>query len=157
MARAESSLIIDCPIDEVFTYLADIAKGMEWQSELLEVQQTSGGPVGVGTNLKEVRRLLGRNMETSFTITDYEPESKLGFKSTSGPIPMRAYYCLEKISGEGVSKGGQQEGSGDATKVTMTVEAELTGIFNMTEPLVVNTAKKQMATDLAKLKELLES
>ncbi|HIN06702.1 MAG TPA: hypothetical protein EYM65_10790, partial [Dehalococcoidia bacterium] len=65
MARAESSLVINRPIDAVFAYLADIAKGMEWQSELLEVQQTSDGPVGIGTNLREIRRLLGRNMETS--------------------------------------------------------------------------------------------
>lgn len=143
MARAESSLVIDCPASKVFAYMADITKGTEWQSELLEVEQTSSGPVGIGTTLKEVRRLLGRNMETAFTITDYEPDSKLGFKSTSGPIPMRAYYTLD--------------GSGEGTKVTMTVEAELTGIFKMTEPLVVHTAKRQMDTDIAKLKEILEA
>ena len=153
MARAESSLVINRPIDAVFAYLADIAKGMEWQSKLLEVQQTSDGPVGIGTNLREIRRLLGRNMETSFTITDFDPESKLGFKSTSGPIPMRAYYSLESVSPEGVN----QEGSVDATRVNMTVEAELTGIFKMTEPLVVHSAKRQMDADIAKLKEILEA
>jgi uncharacterized membrane protein len=153
VARAESSLVINRPIDAVFAYLADIAKGMEWQSELLEVQQTSDGPVGIGTNLREIRRLLGRNMETSFTITDFDPESKLGFKSTSGPIPMRAYYSLESVSPEGVN----QEGSVDATRVNMTVEAELTGIFKMTEPLVVHSAKRQMDADIAKLKEILEA
>ena len=158
MARAESSLVINRPIDAVFAYLADIAKGMEWQSELLEVQQTSDGPVGIGTNLREIRRLLGRNMETSFTITDFDSESKLGFKSTSGPIPMRAYYCLDIVSREAVSgEAIKPEGSGDATRVTMTVEAELTGIFKMTEPLVVHSAKRQMDADIAKLKEILEA
>ena len=158
MARAQSSLVINRPIDKVFAYLADIAKGMEWQSELLEVQQTSSGPVGIGTDLKEVRRVLGQNMETSFTITDYEPESKLGFKSTSGPIPMRAYYSLDRVTREGVrGEAIRPEGSGDATRVTMTVEAEMTGIFKMTEPLAVHSAKRQMDADIAKLKAILEA
>ena len=143
MARAEASLIINCPVGKVFAYLADISRGTEWQSELLEVNQTSNGPVGIGTTLREVRRLMGRKIETAFTVTEYEPDVSLGFKSTSGPIPMRASFSLD--------------GSSNGTKVTMTVEAELTGVFKMTEPLVVHGAKKQMDADIAKLKELLEA
>ena len=143
MARAEASLVINCPVDKLFAYLADISKGTEWQSELVEAQQTSSGPVGVGTTISEVRRILGRNLETSFTITEFVPDCRLEFKSTSGPIPMRAYYSLEE--------------SGGGAKVTMVVEAELTGVFKMTEPLVVNTAKRQMDADIAKLKDILEA
>ena len=143
MVRAESSLVINCPIDKVFAYLADISRGTVWQSELVEAKQTSSGPVGVGTTISEVRRILGRNLETSFTITEFVPDRRLGFKSTSGPIPMRAYYSLEE--------------SGGGAKVTMVVEAELTGVFKMTEPLVVQTAKRQMDADIARLKEIMEA
>ena len=143
MARAEASLVINCPAGKVFAYLTDITKGTEWQSELLEVQQTSDGPVGIGTTIREVRRFLGRNLETAFTVTEYEPDCKLGFKSTSGPIPMRGYYSLEE--------------TGDGAKVTMAVEAELTGVFKMTEPLMVHSAKRQMDADIARLKEILEA
>ena len=143
MARAEASLVINCPVDKVFAYLADIPRGTEWQSELVEVQLTSSGPVGVGTTIREVRRFLGQNLETAFTITEYEPDCRLGFESTSGLIPMRAFYSLE--------------GTGDGAKVTLAVEAELTGVFKMTEPLVVNSAKRQMDADIARLKEILEA
>lgn len=143
MARAEVSLVINCPVDKVFAYLADISRGKEWQSELVEVQQTSSGPVGIGTTIREIRRFLGRNLETAFTVTEYEPDYRLGFESTSGPIPMRAYYNLE--------------GTGDGAKVTLAVEAELTGVFKMTEPLVVHSAKRQMDADIARLKEILET
>ena len=87
MARAEASLIINCPVGKVFAYLADISRRTEWQSELLEVHQTSSGPMGIGTTLREVRRLMGQKMETAFTVTEYEPDVSLGFKSTSEPIP----------------------------------------------------------------------
>ncbi len=143
MARAEASLVINCPVSKVFAYLADIPRGAEWQSELLEVQLTSSGPVGIGTTVREVRRFLGRNLETAFTVTEYETDSRLGFESTSGPIPMRGYYSLE--------------GTGDGAKVTLVVEAELTGVFKMTEPLVVHSAKRQMDADIARLKEILET
>ena len=143
MARAEASLVINCPVSKVFAYLTDIPRGTEWQSELVEVQLTSSGPVGIGATIREVRRFLGRNLETAFTVTEYEPDSTVGFKSTSWPIPMRAYYSLEE--------------SGDGAKVTMVVEAELTGVFKMTEPLVVQTAKRQMDADIARLKEILEA
>ena len=143
MARVEASQVINCPINKIFAYLTDIPRGTDWQSELVEVQQTSSGPVGIGTTIREVRRLLGRNLETDFTVTDFEPDHKLGFKSTSGPIPMRGHYSLE--------------GVGDGAKVTLTVEAELTGVFRMTEPLVVHSAKKQMDADIARLKEILEA
>ena len=143
MVRAESSLVINCPIDKVFAYLADISRGTVWQSELVEAKQTSSGPVGVGTTISEVRRILGRNLETSFTITEFVPDCRLEFKSTSGPIPMRAYFSLEESSG--------------GAKVTMVMEAELTGVFKMTEPLVVSSAKRQMDADIARLKEIMEA
>ena len=142
MARAESSLVVNCPMDKVFALLADISRGTEWQSALLEVQLTSNGPMGIGTTIREVRRLLGRNLETAFTVTEYEPDNRLRFKSTSGPIQMQAYFSLDATS--------------EGTKVDMTVEAELTGVFKMTEPMVVFSAKRQMDSDLAKLKEILE-
>lgn len=143
MARAEASSIINCPVGKVFSYLADVSRGTEWQSELLEVEQTSNGPTGVGTTLREVRRLMGRRLETAFTVTVYEPDTRLGFKSTSGPIQMYASFSLNR--------------SGDGTTVTLAVEAELTGVFKMTEPLVVHSAKRQMDADIAKLKEILEA
>ena len=143
MARAEASLLIDCPVGKVFAYLTDIPRGTEWQSELVEAHQTSCGPVGVVTTIREVRRFLGRNLETVFTVTEFEPDHRVAFKSVSGPIPMRAHYSLEA--------------RGDGTSVTFAVEAELTGVFRMTEPLVVHSAKRQMDTDIAKLKELLEA
>jgi len=143
VARAETSLVINCPVDKVFAYLTDIPRGTEWQSELVEVQQTSSGPVGIGTTIREVRRFLGRNLESTFTITEYEPDYRMGFESTSGPIPMRAYYSLE--------------GTASTAKVTLAVEAELTGVFKMTEPLVIHSAKRQMDADIARLKEILEA
>ncbi len=143
MARAEVTVAINRPAADVFARLIDIDRGTEWQEELVEAKQTSSGPFGVGTTIQEVRRFMGKQIESAFQITEFESGQKMSLESTSGPIPMRAYYILTPVDG--------------GTSLNLAIEAELTGVLKMTEPLVVSTAKKQITADLAKLKELLEA
>ncbi len=142
MARADMSVVINCPAPDIFAYMTDVVNGTEWQEDLVEAQQTSTGPMGVGTTIREVRQFMGRRLESVFKITEHEPGRKLSFESTSGPLPLRGHYDLEPVAA--------------GTKVIMVVEAELTGVFKMTEPLVVHSAKRQLDTNLTKLKALLE-
>ncbi len=142
MARAEMSVVINRPAPDIFAYMTDVVRGTEWQEDLVEAQQTSTGPMGVGTTIQEVRQLMGRRLESVFKITEHEPGRKLSFESASGPLPLRGHYDLEPVAA--------------GTKVTMDVEAELTGVFKMTEPLVVHSAKRQLDASLTKLKALLE-
>ena len=143
MARAEVTVAIKRPAADVFACLIDIDRGTEWQAELVEAKQTSSGPFGVGTTIQEVRRFIGRQIESTVQITEFEPGRKMSFESTSGPIPIRGNHTLEPVDG--------------GTSLNLAIEAELTGVLKMAEPMVVNTAKKQITADLAKLKELLEA
>ena len=143
MAKAEVSLIVNRQAHDVFAYLTDIDKETEWQTELIEAKQTSAGPISVGTTVREVRRFMGRRMEVVFQITEFEPNEKMAFQSTSGPFPMHGQYTLQPVDG--------------GTKVTFFIEGELSGVFKMAEPIVAHTAKRQMDADLARLKTILES
>ena len=144
MARAEVSMVIKRSASDIFAFLTDIEKGTEWQAELVEVSQTSTGPMGVGTTIREVRRFLGRKLESVFQVTEFEPSQKLAFQSTVAPFPMRGQYTLEP------------EAEDAGTKVTFVIEADLSGAFKMAETIVVHTAKRQIDADLTKLKALLE-
>ena len=143
MAKAEVSKVINRSASDIFAYLTDIEKATEWQAELLEAGQTSSGPMGVGTTIREVRRFLGRRMEAVFLITEFEQDQKMSFRSTSAPFPMKGQYTLE----------GAEEG----TRVTFIVEGDLSGVFKMAETIVVQSAKRQMDADFNKLKTLLEA
>ena len=46
MAKVEASVVINCPIEEVFTFAANIQNNPQWQSRVLEAKVTSEGPVG---------------------------------------------------------------------------------------------------------------
>ena len=141
--RAEASVVINRPAEAIFAFLADIDKRTQWQASLLEVSKTSEGPVGVGATGREVRHIMGRRMESSFEITEFEPDRKISFKSTSGPIAIQGRYTLEPELG--------------ATRLSIVVDGELDGTLKLVEPMVVQIVKQQLDADFGTLKLLLEA
>ncbi|MEK7807225.1 MAG: SRPBCC family protein [Chloroflexota bacterium] len=143
MARTEASVVIKRPAAAVFAFLTDIGKGTQWQASVMEASKTSEGPVGVGATGREVRRFMGRQMETTFEVTEFEHDRKISFKSTSGPIAMRGRYTLEPAVG--------------GTRLSIVVDGELDGVLKLAEPMVVQSVKRQLDADFGTLKDLLEA
>ncbi len=75
MIKAETSLVINRPVEKVFAFVNDSENAPQWRSSVLESRQTSEGPTCVGTTLTEVIRFLGRRIESTFEVTEYEPNS----------------------------------------------------------------------------------
>ena len=90
MARAEASVVIKRPAAAVFAFLTDLEKGTQWQASVMAASKTSEGPVGVGATGREVRRFMGRQMESTFEVTEFEPEGKYLSRAPRGPLPCGA-------------------------------------------------------------------
>jgi uncharacterized protein YndB with AHSA1/START domain len=73
MARMEASVVINRPIDEVFAYMTDVGSWSQWNSGILEAEQTSEGSVGVGTTFQGVSQFLGQRGEWTSEFTEFEP------------------------------------------------------------------------------------
>jgi hypothetical protein len=58
--------VIDRPVDEVWEFVHDIANDRLWQTTLIESEQLTDGPMGVGTRVREVRRFLGLKIELAW-------------------------------------------------------------------------------------------
>jgi len=143
MVKVEVSVVINRPVEEVFAFVTRIENWNQWDAQLAEVKKTSEGPVGVGTTWQEARHLMGRRMESTNEITEYEPNRKLSFKSTSGPFPVEGGYTFESVEG--------------GTKFTVKGQAETGGFFKLADPVVRRAVKGQLETINANLKELLEA
>ena len=76
-------------------------------------------------------------------VIEYEPNRKCAQKSKSGPIPAKIWQTYEPVEG--------------GTQVTVALEAEVGGLFKLAEPLVVRMIKRNIETDFANLKDLMES
>ncbi len=144
MVKTETSVTINRPIEEVFEFLTTIENNPQWQSSTLEAKQTSEGPVGLGSTAMLEAKFLGRRLELAMEITEFEPNRKFSFKTTSGPVPFEGSNVFERIS----------EGE---TKVTFLFEAEPGGFFKLAEPLVARASKRDSEANVATLKDILEA
>ncbi len=143
MAKVQHSVVIGTPVEKVFAFVTDLENASLWQSWAVEASYTSDGPRGTGTPYVYVARFLGRRIESTGEITAFEPNRRYAWKVTSGPIPMEAETVFEPVD--------------SGTKVTVIMQGEPGGFFKLAEPIVVRMAKRQIETDYANLKDLLEA
>ncbi len=141
--KAEASVEIDRPPEEVFGFLADLENLVVWAGPVTEAKQTSEGPPGVGTTSTRVTQLLGRRFESDYEVTEYQPNIRYSAKTTSGPVPIVETISLEPVEG--------------GTKVTVAGEVEPTGFFKLAEPIMTRIIKRQLANDVSTMKDVLEA
>lgn len=133
---------IKAPVERVFDYVTDFRKYSEWQEGIIESSQTPDGPTRLGTKFKTARTLFGRKLEAGGEVTQFEPNSKFGFKTTSGPVNFTLSQTFESVDG--------------GTRMTVHVEAEASGFFKLAEGLLASNMKKQFEDQTVKLKAILE-
>ena len=143
MINLESSVVINRPVDEVFAFLANPENEMLWNQSTQKSEQTSEGPMGVGTTVNIVTRFLGQSIDSTWEVTEYEVNRRRGIKSTSGPMPFEFAQTFESVEG--------------GTKLTGTGQIEAGGFFKLAEPVVGRMARRQQETSLANLKDVLEA
>jgi uncharacterized membrane protein len=142
MRHVESSITLHRPVDQVFGFVTDFSKAVQWQAGIVEARVTSNGPVGVGTTYTWVQQIVGQKVDTRGEITAWEPPNRYEWKSVSGPFPL--------------SGGVTFKAEGDSTVVTQYADAEPGGFFKLAEGLLVRQVEGQLAQSLKTLKELLE-
>lgn len=143
MVKIEHNVVITRLIEEVFTFLANPSNNALWQEGIVESEQISGGVVGVGTRGKDVRKLFGRQFQSTYEIVEYQPNQKIRFKSTSGPIRFEGTYIFEIVP--------------QGTKFTFAIEGDAGPLSGVVGPLAAVLAKKRVEADSNRLKKLLES
>jgi carbon monoxide dehydrogenase subunit G len=144
MARAEHTVIVERPPDEVFDFLTDFSNVPSWQSGAVDVEKPVG-PLAVGVTYVQVLSFLGRRMKTTLEVTEFEQGRRFSLKTVSGPVPFEVRHTLEPENG------------GGATRLHVRLEGEPRGFFRMAESLVERKAQRQIEHDFATLKELVEA
>jgi uncharacterized protein YndB with AHSA1/START domain len=139
--RVESSIVVNRAPEEVFAYATDPANVPEWQSSALEA--SVDGPLQAGASGREVRKFLGRRMESTIRIEAYEPPRRFAIQVTSGPVPFHVEQTVEP------------EGTG--SRVSVVIEGEPGGFFKLAEQLVERAVRRELEGNLATLKDILET
>jgi len=147
MARIEASVVINRPVEEVFEFVTNPKNDLVWQTGILESEQTSEGPMGVGTTLRSVSQFLGRRMEGTGEVIEYKANKKITTKGASAPMSVEVSYTFEPVEG--------------GTRLSFVGEGETGGfvkrLFGLADSILFRMAQRGMETDFANLKDILEA
>jgi uncharacterized protein YndB with AHSA1/START domain len=144
MARPTKETTINAPADKVFAYVADFTKHPEWALHPLQITPESNEPTHLGTKFRSVGHQFGRDNTNEVTVTEFEPDRRLVYESTSKDGHFRHSFELQA--------------SGETTRLSKSFEpisAPLVGKLMM--PLVTGIlVPKALVSDLARIKAKLE-
>jgi uncharacterized membrane protein len=143
MARIEESVEIKRPADKVFAYTLDAKSWTKWQSTFPEAEQTSQGPVGVGTTFKGTIHMMGLTMKWNAKATEYEPNRKFGKNITCGSITNEQHNTYDPIEG--------------GTRFTIVYNMKVGGLMKLFSPMIVSSTRKALKKALSNLKNILEA
>jgi uncharacterized membrane protein len=143
VARAEASVVINRPVEEVFAFARNPVHHPQWETAQFDVEQTSEGPMGVGTMFRGGIRFVGRSIDWTAECTTYHPGREVGFEVHAGPMHLEESLTFQPVEG--------------GTRVTLAYEGELRGLFKLAGPIAVGMFQRQTEGDLARLKGIMEA
>ena len=144
MVRVQAMQIIDRPPEQVFQYVAaeHFQHHPEWDPNVVELTQTSLGPMGIGTTARLVRRDQGKRVEGTVEVVGYEPNQSFAAVARFGPFVLRQRAVFEPLAG-------------GRTRLTLTIDTEAAGIMHFLLPLFKRTFARTMAQSLQRINQAL--
>ncbi|HZM20121.1 MAG TPA: SRPBCC family protein [Anaerolineales bacterium] len=130
-------------LKQVFSFVTTPENDFQWQYGTLASTQLSKGEVGIGTLFRTIGHFMGRRVESTYEVTEFELNKKFGFKSLSGPMHSHTLYTFEVIDG--------------STRMNIATQANPGDLFKTADVIVEKKVKKQYKENLAMLKDVLET
>jgi len=142
MINIDMSTIIYRPVRQVFDFISTPENDFQWQDGTLATARLSEGISSMGTFFRSIGHLLGRRNLSTFEVTEYELNSKYGFKSISGPLHSETSYTFEMADG--------------GTRINVSTRTHVVSFFQMNEGILEKKIKNQLKENLTILKSILE-
>ncbi len=134
---------IDRPIDHVADYVMDPAHDPIWIGGISEARILTDASIGLGAQVQRVAHFLGKRIDYTNEVTEFDPPNRLVMRSIAGPFPMIVHYQFDDVAG--------------GTRVRVRNQGASSGFFRLADPLMGRMVRRRVAGDLTALKRLLES
>lgn len=143
--RMSAERTISRPTDEVAEFFFDASNNPKWQKGMASCEWVSEPPIRVGSTYEQLARFMGRDVRSTFVVTDFEPGRSIRIETIESTFPIQVERRVEPID-ESSSR----------------VTAEITGgpeggLMKMLSPLMAGRAQKSVDNDYDRLVQLLES
>jgi len=141
----KQNVFINRAAEEIFAYMSDIENMVDWSSVIISTRKISPGEMHVGATVRSTIRFLGKWLDITFEVVEYEPNRYLTLKSIAGVTP-----CLFCYQFEPTEDGGTTVSQGTIIHLTG-------GVLDLAEPVVTSVVRRQLEHDLLTLKDILEA
>jgi dehydrogenase/reductase SDR family member 12 len=142
MFTVEQSIVINCPIEQVFAYVTNPSNITKWRPDVLAVNGASGSVVA-GDTFDELVNFMGRKTFT-MQVVECQPHQR---------------EVIQAISGPGVkpTQTFQFESRDGGTYLSITANVRTSGLFRLMEPMMPAMFSKTWTQYLSNLKHILEN
>lgn len=146
--RGLARIIINKPIEEVYTFITDVTNNDKWVEGASDTQLTSEGEVSAGSVFEGKYTYSGKTHDISYEVVNISPPNHFRVKSLTGPFPFESWLDLKDMNGK--------------TEISNTIEAGsdhfiTTLMFIFLKPILRRQMNKQMEKELVNLKKLVEA
>jgi carbon monoxide dehydrogenase subunit G len=146
MRNIKFTIFINRSPREVFDYLTDPSKMVEWQrgAGVQSANWLTDNPTEVGSIYHVYVRILGFNIVSKNEITDWNPPHRYSFRSLGGRM----------VRGDATRTF---EAHNEGTQYTYTGQINSSGIFKLFEGIMSRMYEKRLTVEHDALKTILES
>ena len=130
---------------DVFLYVADPTQRPNWQDALEHIEVVRTTPEGVGTRVRETRRIQRSTRTFTWEVTEYDPGRRYALQGIDGPVRARVLMNLTPVD------------QGAKTRVAIEIAFDGVGIGKVLAPLARRGASKEVGSDGEHLKNQLEA
>jgi hypothetical protein len=127
----------------VSAFAADPGNATAWYKNIKEVAWETAPPVVVGSRVRFRAQFLGRTLDYTYEVQEFEPGRRFVMSTAQGPFPMETTYTWEDTAD-------------GATRMTLRNRGEPSGFAAVAAPVMTRAMRRANEADLRRLRALLE-
>jgi Polyketide cyclase / dehydrase and lipid transport len=139
----ETQVEIARPRHQVAEYAADPDNATAWYQNIKAIEWQTPRPLTVGSKIGFVAHFLGRRLNYTYEVTEFEADERFVMSTAAGPFPMETTYIWRDAP--------------SGTTMTLRNRGEPRGFSKLVAPLMTRAMRRANTKDLARLKAVLES
>lgn len=143
MTHVDGQIMIHRPVDEVFDFVADERNEPRYNPQMRYAEQTSAGPIGVGTTFRAVSMSRGRPVMMTIAFTEYQR-----------PLRLSSATHLSTMDIQGTLTFGPVP---EGTRMRWSWNLQPRGMLKLMTPVIALIGRRQERTIWTGLKRYLEA
>jgi carbon monoxide dehydrogenase subunit G len=143
VAEVSRTFTVAAPLEKVVAYLRDFANTEAWDPGTDTCEQTTLGPVAVGTEWHNVSSFFGRTTELTYRMTRDDPDHVV-FEGRNGTAATSDDLAFEKVDDA-------------STSITYRARLEFTGLARFADPVARLAFEVLAANTVTQMSGVLEA